>query len=434
MKDISPKLSIKSADQELAREYVVGSRPLGESIGGLQMFSNSFKRGYGDKVFGSSEEGIWLGAADFGDAPFRVNMEGNAVLTSVTASGYIAVGGAADDIGEGQITGVKIASGTITGDKIAANTITAGKLNVSELSAITANLGNITAGSISAGIITTGTLNVDRIAGESITGGKIANNTIANAKISDLSADKINAGTLTGITVQSGTGNERIVLSNGNYIYFYANGSLKCQLRGTTAGSGGLSMTGDLVLQNNKSVLIASSGGGSSEYGGISITSGNQFWLTLGTNNTFYIKNNAQNDNYFTVSHSQAYHRDKFTANWGEFTNINNTSLYGNTIWYWNLNHYCEMFVGDPFEVMASFAPRSGRRSARTVEAGENWRDVDHSKLHKDLYREEKDNKGKRVREGYDLSKLVSVHNKAILELKAELDALRKEPNGQAKG
>jgi hypothetical protein len=84
MKDISPKLSIKSADQELAREYVVGSRPLGESIGGLQMFFNSFKRGYGDKVFGLSEEGIWLGAADYENGKFKVSMAGDAEMQSAS--------------------------------------------------------------------------------------------------------------------------------------------------------------------------------------------------------------------------------------------------------------------------------------------------------------------------------------------------------------
>ena len=46
------------------------------------MFSNVFKRGYGAKVFGSDENGIWLGAADFPAAPFRVTMTGDIYASS----------------------------------------------------------------------------------------------------------------------------------------------------------------------------------------------------------------------------------------------------------------------------------------------------------------------------------------------------------------
>lgn len=87
IKNLSPKSSyqIKSASEELAIEYVAGALPFGESMGGVQMFSKSFKRGYGDKVFGSDDNGIWLGAADFADAPFSVDMDGNMTATSLNA-------------------------------------------------------------------------------------------------------------------------------------------------------------------------------------------------------------------------------------------------------------------------------------------------------------------------------------------------------------
>lgn len=81
--DLSPKMKLVPAEQELVSEYISGERPLGESMGGLQMFSNVFKRGYGDSVFGSSENGIWLGAADFPDAPFSVDMEGKAIFKAL---------------------------------------------------------------------------------------------------------------------------------------------------------------------------------------------------------------------------------------------------------------------------------------------------------------------------------------------------------------
>ena len=80
MKDISPKLNIMSAEIEMLDNVFQPS--IGQRIGGLSMFSNVFKRGYGAKVFGSDENGIWLGAADFPTAPFRVTMTGDIYASS----------------------------------------------------------------------------------------------------------------------------------------------------------------------------------------------------------------------------------------------------------------------------------------------------------------------------------------------------------------
>lgn len=89
MKDLTPKLDskLKPAYKELEREYQAGQLPFGQNLGGTQMYSSEFKRGYGDDVFGSSQLGIWLGAADFGDAPFSVDMQGNLVASSADFSG-----------------------------------------------------------------------------------------------------------------------------------------------------------------------------------------------------------------------------------------------------------------------------------------------------------------------------------------------------------
>jgi hypothetical protein len=93
IKDLSPKLNkkLKPANQELRQEYQAGALPFGQNIGGTQMYSNEFKRGYGDKVFGSSQLGIWLGAADFADAPIRMTMEG-ALIVQDTADDRILLG------------------------------------------------------------------------------------------------------------------------------------------------------------------------------------------------------------------------------------------------------------------------------------------------------------------------------------------------------
>ncbi|MCH7730868.1 hypothetical protein IID21_05160 [Patescibacteria group bacterium] len=91
IKDLSPKFKIPIAERELEVPFVAGALPLGERMGGLQMYSNVFKRGYGDKVFGSSEEGIWLGAADFVNAPFTVDMQGR--IFSKSGNGGVTIDG-----------------------------------------------------------------------------------------------------------------------------------------------------------------------------------------------------------------------------------------------------------------------------------------------------------------------------------------------------
>lgn len=90
--NLSPKLSgIQTAASELFVPPL--AIPIGQRIGGLSVYSNSFKRGYGDKVFGSDENGIWLGAANFEDAPFHVDMQGNATLASAILTGYLSKDG-----------------------------------------------------------------------------------------------------------------------------------------------------------------------------------------------------------------------------------------------------------------------------------------------------------------------------------------------------
>ena len=59
---------------------------------------NSVGIGTGSKVFRADSSGIWLGAAEFASAPFRVDMDGNAVMSSVNVTGYIPTGGAASDV------------------------------------------------------------------------------------------------------------------------------------------------------------------------------------------------------------------------------------------------------------------------------------------------------------------------------------------------
>lgn len=106
--DLSPQMSLKPANVELVTGYISGELPLGQTIGGSMTFSDSLIRGYGNKVFGQSSKGIWAGSADFADAPFKVDMEGNTTVTSLTANAYLSKDG------EEQVLGgsIKINDGT----------------------------------------------------------------------------------------------------------------------------------------------------------------------------------------------------------------------------------------------------------------------------------------------------------------------------------
>ena len=64
----------------------------------------SMQIGEGSKVFRGDQSGIWLGASEWADAPFRVNMEGALWATSLIISGYIPDGGAAADVNANAVT------------------------------------------------------------------------------------------------------------------------------------------------------------------------------------------------------------------------------------------------------------------------------------------------------------------------------------------
>lgn len=87
IKNLTPKFKIPIAEKEL--ELQMGQVAMGSRQGGLSLFSNKFKRGYGNTVFGSDENGIWLGAAEFSNAPFSVDMDGNLIATSATFNQYL---------------------------------------------------------------------------------------------------------------------------------------------------------------------------------------------------------------------------------------------------------------------------------------------------------------------------------------------------------
>jgi len=85
IQNLSPKFKIPNAEKEL--ELMINQQVMGNRQGGLSLYSTKFKRGYGNAVFGSDENGIWLGNAEFAGAPFRVDMDGNFTSTTATITG-----------------------------------------------------------------------------------------------------------------------------------------------------------------------------------------------------------------------------------------------------------------------------------------------------------------------------------------------------------
>lgn len=268
-----------------------------------------------------------------------ISSAGVAKFTNITISGYILVGGAASDVNSNltTISGTKLTTGTVTADYVVASisisspSITGGSISIGSGNAIFKAdasgiyLGNAIFASAPFRVNMNGEVTATKITisttDSSYTGSPIAETYIGNLtaskitsgtidasviSVTNINAGNISTGTLSGITIQTSSGNSKVMLQSDT-LKFYAGGSLKATLDGSSAGSGGVKNTGDFFVANNKSYFITSSGGGSTEYGGISITSGNAFWLTMGTANTFYLYNNAQNDAYFTASNTRIY-------------------------------------------------------------------------------------------------------------------------------
>jgi len=78
IKDLSSKLKIPTAEKEL--KLPVGVQEMGQTVGGLFAFSNVFRRGYGDNVFGIDENGVWIGGADFDTSTIQFHYGGTIII------------------------------------------------------------------------------------------------------------------------------------------------------------------------------------------------------------------------------------------------------------------------------------------------------------------------------------------------------------------
>lgn len=131
---MAPKNYFKDQDIEYAEVPKDDDNRFGSDI------SRNMKElqvGAGSNVLRANESGLWLGAAKWKDAPFRVDMLGNVVANSIALTGFIAVGGAAADVNAN--------STTISGGKITTNSLNASKIVSGSITALQIQAGTITA-------------------------------------------------------------------------------------------------------------------------------------------------------------------------------------------------------------------------------------------------------------------------------------------------
>lgn len=163
---------------------------------------NNLTVGVINHVFKVTEQGMWLGAEQFGDAPFSVTMDGVVTIGGYLSDAYLREGQAANDI--------NTYATTISGAKITTGTITANKLSVTTLSSITANLGTINSGTINSitmngSTVNTTTLNSSTINSTVINGGTINSATLNSVAIntSTLTSNSISGGSITSTSLSS---------------------------------------------------------------------------------------------------------------------------------------------------------------------------------------------------------------------------------------
>ena len=171
--------------------------------------------GVGSRSFKIDEQGLWLGADQFENANFYVDMSGNVYMKASTGDSYllldsknskivvndgtedvITIGKQADDsygidIANGKLEGAWIVADSITATQIAADTITA-----TEIAADTITTTEIKAGTIEASDIKTNTITATQIAADTITTTEIKAGTIeaSDIKTNTITATQIAAG------------------------------------------------------------------------------------------------------------------------------------------------------------------------------------------------------------------------------------------------
>lgn len=215
---------------EVANELIspftdVPNAPLDEK-GNVRYGSEFFRNvaelqvGYGGQVLRVDRQGLWLGAENFADAPFSVDMSGNIVATSLTLG---TIGGTLDDIANGS-TYAKTTFNEVLGASYAkdglnsSGEIIKGFLN-SQLSSKSLPSSGVRVDSNGIYGRDSGTTTFYI----SSTGDAYFSGDIASAS---MSASTITGSTITGTTLSTATSGQRVVLFSTLASYYNSSGTL----------------------------------------------------------------------------------------------------------------------------------------------------------------------------------------------------------------
>jgi hypothetical protein len=286
--DITPKFKIPSSgelpggvlDTSSDSSQVVSSGSLIQpkkevSTGGMQAGATTLTQGSGNDIFKVSSLGIHLGAAEFINAPFSVNMQGDLIATSGHFSGDIT---GASGTFSGTITAT---SGTIGGFTITSTSLYGGIIKTAA-----------TVGAGTTGVImdTAGLRGYDSVLGNTFnlpTNGSaptfssgIINSTVFNINTS--------AVLRTSDTVGDGTASSAGILENNTGLYAceanqtLANANVKILINGTANFKGAITATSGTFTGITAATINVGATG--SIYGGqTAYNTGSGFWMGYDT-------------------------------------------------------------------------------------------------------------------------------------------------------
>lgn len=142
------------------------------TVSGASIVGGTMTVGSGNNLFKASGSGIQLGHANFENAPFSVDMQGNLIATKADVKGDInctslAINGASILV-DNKINGGYIAARTIDTDQLAANSITTSKIAADAVTAAKVAAGAIETEHLVAGAVTAVKINTTDLAAEKI--------------------------------------------------------------------------------------------------------------------------------------------------------------------------------------------------------------------------------------------------------------------------
>lgn len=224
--DLSPDKIINPYDDIAVALLNEGS----DNLYGSQYLNDvrSLQVGYGGKVLRADSQGIWLGAEEFADAPFSVDMEGNVTAVTLTLG---SLAGDLDDIDDGS-SYAKTTLNEVLGASYAYNGLnTSGEIIKGFLNS-----------QLSAKALPTNGVRVDasgiygRNAGVTTFYLDSAGNAyfIGDIYSSSMSASTITGSTITGTTLTTASSGQRVVLTSTLARFYNSSGTL---MASTYAGS-----------------------------------------------------------------------------------------------------------------------------------------------------------------------------------------------------